>query len=69
MKHVLLMVLFGGIVLVLVNELVAKAAPTVEYRYLPRDLDTYLREQPNPSAVHGAMFSDTDVLYTRGLAS
>ena len=68
-KGLLLAALLAGVVLVLVNELVAKAAPKVEYRYLPRDLDTYLREQPYPSVVYGAMFTDSDVIDTRRLAA
>ena len=47
MNALLLLVLFAGVILVMANELVnSRRAPTVVYRYLPRDLDTYLREEP-----------------------
>jgi hypothetical protein len=35
----------------------------VEYRYLPRDLDTYIREDLRyPSLVYKSMFTDGDVI-------
>jgi hypothetical protein len=34
----------------------------VEYKYLPRDLDTYLREQDPPSKVYGSMFTSEDII-------
>lgn len=43
----LLIVFFAGVIMVVVNELVKNKATTkVVYRYLPRDLDTYIRQQP-----------------------
>lgn len=50
---VVLTLVFGGVLLVLANELaVAKAAPPrVVYRYLPRDIDTYTRSQESLSQV------------------
>jgi hypothetical protein len=41
-------------------------APRVEYRYLPRDLDQFMRELPAASVVHARMFSDEDVRRTSG---
>lgn len=58
MRTFLLVLFFAGVILVIVNELVKLHArpPVVEYRYLPRDLDTYLREQPLASAHFRDMF-------------
>lgn len=58
----LLLLVFAGIILVMANELVsARRQPKLVYRYLPRDLDTYLREQPYASATFKAMFTEDDV--------
>jgi hypothetical protein len=51
MRILLLLLLFAGIVLVILNEKLTCNVPRVEYRYLPRDLDTYLRESKYPSVV------------------
>jgi hypothetical protein len=57
MNVVLLLLLFAGALLVMANELVAaRAAPRVVYRYLPRDLDTYIREEPFASVTFGPLF-------------
>lgn len=63
MKAFLLLLFFAGVVLVIVDQLVkAHAEPVrVEYRYLPRDLDTYLREQPLASVQFRSMFRDEDL--------
>lgn len=69
MRAFLLLLFFAGVVLVVTNELVKAHArpPRVEYRYLPRDLDTYLREQPVASAQFRSMFRDEDLaLVPRG---
>lgn len=56
--------LCGGFLLVSANQIVnSRQKVQIEYRYLPRDLDTYIRELPPPSLTHGAMFSDRDVIY------
>lgn len=62
MRAFLLVVFFTGIVMVIVNQLIkAQAQPArVEYRYLPRDLDTYLREQPMASVHFQSMFKDEE---------
>lgn len=44
MRVFLLLVLFTGVVLIILNEKLSCSTPVVEYRYLPRDLDQYLRE-------------------------
>lgn len=65
MSAVLIVLLFTGIVLVMSNTIKKKATenPKVIYKYLPRDLDTYLREDANqPSVLYQAMFNDNDVI-------
>lgn len=54
--------LFAGLILILTNELAYGKPERIEYRYLPRDLDTYIREAPAPSTVFGSMFTDQDVV-------
>lgn len=69
MRGFLLALFFTGVILVVTNQLVKANAqpPRVEYRYLPRDLDTYLREQPLASVQFQSMFRDEDlVLIPRG---
>ena len=61
MKVALLFVFFAGVVLVVLNELIAARPPPVVYRYLPRDLDTYLREDPYASVTFERMFRDPQV--------
>lgn len=67
MKTLLVGVLCAGVLLVLLNQVVkaGSAPPAVRYRYLPRDLDTYLREQPYPSALLRGLWTDEDVLLKR----
>lgn len=68
MRTGFLVLLFVGLILMVGNGARKNTAPTkengktVEYRYLPRDLDTYLREQENPSVLYNAMFSAEDVI-------
>lgn len=55
----LVLLLFAGIILVMANELVAaRRKHHVVYKYLPRDLDTYLREEPPVSLTFRNMFED-----------
>lgn len=62
MRLVLLLLVFAGILAVMANELVAaRTQPRVVYRYLPRDLDTYLREEPRASVIFQSMFESDDV--------
>ncbi len=64
MRAFLIALFFTGIVLVVTNQMVKAHArpPRVEYRYLPRDLDTYLREQPLASVQFQSMFRDEDLV-------
>jgi hypothetical protein len=63
MKLIMIVLIFTGIVLIMANQLAAcSRRPTrVEYRYLPRDLDTYLRTEPLASARLGGMFENETV--------
>lgn len=62
----LLLLLFAGIILVMANELVAaRTQPKVEYRYLPRDLDTYLREEPRASVTFKGLWDEDDMQLAR----
>ena len=66
MNVLLLLLVFSGVILIMANELVAaRRQPRVVYRYLPRDLDTYIREQPYASVTFGPMFSSDDVVVGR----
>jgi hypothetical protein len=63
MRELLVFGVMLGVLLVVVQYQVAQCpAPKVEYRYLPRDLDTYIREEPGASVVYGAMFGDEDII-------
>jgi len=42
----LMVVFFAGLVMVLANRSMDESPDKVEYRYLPRDLDSYIREEP-----------------------
>lgn len=55
-----LLLLCAGALLVMANELAAVRRTRVEYRYLPRDLDTYLREEPHAAATFRAMWDGSD---------
>lgn len=46
MKVVVLFLFMAAIVLFLFDELNNRSPPKIIYRYLPRDLDTYLRDMP-----------------------
>ena len=60
----------AGIALIMANELVAARQRTmVEYRYLPRDLDTYLREEPYASVTFQSMFNDENLPFPRAQLS
>lgn len=65
MAGLMVVLLFVGIVLMMGNTIRQKAVstPKVIYKYLPRDLDTYLREDTNqPSLLYNTMFNDADVI-------
>ena len=58
----LLLLVFAAIIMIMSNELVAaRQRAKVVYRYLPRDLDTYLREEPLASATFQSMFEEDSV--------
>lgn len=58
-----LVLVLAALALLLANELASlrAAPPRVEYRYLPRDLDTYLREEPRATFTFRDMFEGDDV--------
>ena len=52
--------LFAGIIMVVTNQLTYNLPREVQYRYLPRDLDTYIRTEEFPSALFGSLW-ETDI--------
>lgn len=65
MRLLLLFLFFTGIFLIVANQLVKQSGgPKVEYRYLSRDMDTYLREEPLASAVFKPMYDGEEVNLT-----
>ena len=52
----MLFFLFAGIVMVVTNSLTYNRPREIQYRYLPRDLDTYIRTEEFPSALFGSMW-------------
>lgn len=63
MRSLLTFMAMAGVLLVVLHQRqLSCPAPRVEYRYLPRDLDQFMRELPAASVVHARMFSDEDVL-------
>lgn len=62
MRLLFLLLVFAGIVMIMANELVAiRRQPRIVYKYLPRDLDTYLREEPRASVTFQSMFEKDDI--------
>jgi hypothetical protein len=62
MKLFMLFLVFLGVLLVLANQLATcSRRRDVEYRFLPRDLDTYMREQPLASVQFDEMFAEETV--------
>ena len=62
MRLFLLLAFFTGVIFVLVNEFATTRPKEIEYRYLPRDLDDYIRTAPLATNVFGAMFDERDVI-------
>lgn len=60
MGSFMIFLFFTGIVLVAVNSLTYDRPQKIQYRYLPRDLDSYIRTEPYPSAIFGSLW-DVDV--------
>lgn len=56
----LLFLFFAGIIMVVTNSLTYDRPREIQYRYLPRDLDTYIRTEEFPSALFGSMW-DVDI--------
>ena len=52
----MIMLLFTGIILVATNSLTYNRPREIQYRYLPRDLDSFIRTQEMPSAIFGSMW-------------
>ena len=59
MKLFLLFTVFAGVVLIMANQLAAANSRRhpIQYRYLPRDLDTYMRTETPVGAQFGDMFA------------
>ncbi len=57
MRVFLLMLFFTGIILIITNEMINAPKQVTVYKYLPRDLDTYLREEPLASVTFDDLFS------------
>jgi hypothetical protein len=54
-------VFFTGVTLVIANELLNRCPPRVEYKYLPRELDLYLRELGQATVPYKAMETVVDM--------
>ena len=64
MKALALSLMFVGAVLVIVNELlhVRSREPEIVYKYVPRDLDAFLKDPENqPMVMYQGMFGDPPV--------
>jgi len=57
MSKLVLFMLFAGVIMVIANQLTYDRPREIQYRYLPRDLDTYIRTEEFPSALFGSMWS------------
>lgn len=58
MRVFLLFLFFTGIILIVCNEVINAPKQVTVYKYLPRDLDTYLREEPLVSVQFADLFTD-----------
>ena len=62
MNLVVLLLVCAGVMLIMANELVAaRTQPRIVYRYLPRDLDAYLRDEPRASVTFQSMFENDNL--------
>ena len=52
-----LFLFFTGIILISINELTYNRPREIQYRYLPRDLDSFIRTEEFPSAIFGSLWS------------
>ena len=60
MSSFVLFLFFTGIILIVVNELTYDRPREIQYRYLPRDLDQFIRTEEFPSAIFGSMWNVPD---------
>ena len=56
MGNFLILLLLAGIVMIVTNQLTYDRPREIQYRYLPRDLDTYIRTEEFTSALFGSMW-------------
>ena len=56
MGNFLILLLLAGIVMIVTNQLTYDRPREIQYRYLPRDLDTSIRTEEFPSALFGSMW-------------
>ncbi len=56
MSNVIMFLLFAGIIMLVTNELTYSRPREIQYRYLPRDLDSFIRTEEFPSALFGSMW-------------
>ena len=64
MNALAIALIFVGITMIVVNELIHARSrePEVIYKYIPRDLDAYLKDPQNqPMAMYKSMFDDEPV--------
>lgn len=59
MGNFLLFLLFAGVIMIVTNQLTYNLPREIQYRYLPRDLDTFIRTEEFPSALFGSMWDAT----------
>jgi hypothetical protein len=59
MGNFMILLLLAGIVMIVTNQLTYDRPREIQYRYLPRDLDTYIRTEEFPSALFGSMWDAT----------
>ena len=61
MRIALLIMFFTGLLLLIINQLIAGPRKEVKILYVQRDLDTYMREEPNALVTFNDMFTGDDV--------
>jgi hypothetical protein len=61
MRTFLLFVFFTGVLMIIANELVNDKGVQIEYRYLPRDLDTFYRTYSLENEGAWSLFTQDDV--------
>lgn len=64
MNTLAIALIFVGVILVIINEMIhiRSREPEIVYRYVPRDLDAFLKDPENqPMAMYKGMFEDESV--------